>query len=70
MAQFVGDQDGVLDPDERYDGPGRSGDALVVTVNAQTGTVTVSPVDPTDANGDGLGDDPFYFAETGVEDVQ
>ena len=58
-----------------YAGPGKSGSDLIVTVNTQTGTVTVAPVDVADARNrmtgdptpDGLADDPLFFAETGTE---
>ena len=58
-----------------YAGPGKVGDSLVVTVSTQTGTVTVTEIDPTDAvvnftgdpGPDGLADDPFFFAESGGE---
>ena len=58
-----------------YAGPGKSGSDLIVTVNTQTGTVTVAPVDVADVANrttgdptpDGLADDPLFFAETGTE---
>ncbi len=62
--------------DQRYLGPGKSAEDLIVTVNAQTGTVTVSPVNgqdlfnnasPGTAVPDGLADDPLRFAEIGLE---
>ena len=56
-----------------YAGPGRAEEALVVTVSTQTGTVSVAPVDTSDGLGgpaDGLADDPFYFAESGLESIQ
>ena len=40
-------------------------DRRIVSVFAQTGAVSVHPVDPTDSGGDGFADDPFYYAETG-----
>ncbi|MFH5803456.1 Tfp pilus assembly protein FimT/FimU [Alienimonas sp. DA493] len=50
-----------------YAGPGKTEEELVVSVNTQTGNITVAPVDPFDGNADGLADDPLYFAETGTE---
>jgi prepilin-type N-terminal cleavage/methylation domain-containing protein len=38
---------------------------LLVTVFTRTGQISTHPVDPTDGNGDGFADDPFYFAEHG-----
>ena len=50
-----------------YVGPGKSGEELIVTVNTQTGSVTVAPVSLNDLDGDGMADDPLEFAETGLE---
>jgi prepilin-type N-terminal cleavage/methylation domain-containing protein len=41
------------------------GDKLIVTLFPQTGLVATFPIDPTDANGDGLADDLFHFAKQG-----
>lgn len=40
-------------------------DRRIVSIFAQTGAVSVHPVDPTDLDTNGFADDPFYFAETG-----
>ena len=63
-----------------FGGRGKLGEELIVTVNTQTGTITVSSVDTQDVynavtdsgtfnapDPDGLADDPFLFAETGLE---
>ena len=50
-----------------YSGRGKLGEELVVTVNTQTGTINVSSVNTFDEGGNGLADDPFLFAETGLE---
>lgn len=46
--------------------PGKEGSELVVTVFTRTGRVAVFAVDPTDGDGNGVADDPFFFAETGA----
>ena len=82
--EYTGDgtDDPVYDTDAGvYRGPGRGEEALIVTVSTQTGTVSVAGVDPSDGildlDGDGsadppdgLADDPFFFAESGLESVQ
>ena len=45
--------------------PRNTGDKLVLTVFPQTGLVATFPIDPTDANQDGLADDLFHFAKLG-----
>ena len=45
--------------------PQNVGDKLIVTFYPQTGLVTTSPIDPTDANQDGLADDLFQYAKQG-----
>ena len=40
-------------------------DRRIVSVFTQTGAVSIHPIDPSDSTGDGLADDPFFFAETG-----
>ena len=50
-----------------YGGRGKLGEELIVSVNTQTGTINVSSVDTVDEDGNGLADDPFRFAETGLE---
>ena len=50
-----------------YAGPGKTGEDLIVSVNTQTGTVTVAPVNNQDGDGNGLADDPLQFAEVGLE---
>ena len=50
-----------------YGGRGKLGEELIVSVNTQTGTINVSSVDTVDQDGNGLADDPFRFAETGLE---
>ncbi|MBS0262757.1 MAG: hypothetical protein JSS02_12455 [Planctomycetes bacterium] len=45
--------------------PRNQGDKLVVTLFPQTGLVTTFPIDPTDANQDGIADDLFHFAKSG-----
>lgn len=55
----------VVSLDEPDDFP--VSDRRLVTIFTQTGAVTVSPVDPTDANDNGLADDPYLFAEVGSE---
>jgi prepilin-type N-terminal cleavage/methylation domain-containing protein len=45
--------------------PKNKGDKLIVTVFPQTGLVTTFPIDPTDANQDGIADDLFRFAKLG-----
>lgn len=44
---------------------GLVGDQSVLTLNPQTGHCQTYPVDPTDADSDGIADDPFRFAKTG-----
>jgi hypothetical protein len=44
--------------------PRNKGDKLVLTVFPQTGLVATFPIDPTDANHDGIADDLFHFAKT------
>ncbi|QDT15354.1 pilus assembly FimT family protein [Alienimonas californiensis] len=50
-----------------YSGPGKSAEDLVVTINTQTGTVTVAPLDGATSSGNGIANDPFRFAELGLE---
>jgi prepilin-type N-terminal cleavage/methylation domain-containing protein len=45
--------------------PRNKGEKLVLTVYPQTGLVATFPIDPTDANNDGLADDLFHFAKLG-----
>jgi prepilin-type N-terminal cleavage/methylation domain-containing protein len=45
--------------------PRNQGDKLVLTVFPQTGLVATFPIDPTDANHDGIADDLFHFAKLG-----
>ncbi|MBI3865190.1 MAG: prepilin-type N-terminal cleavage/methylation domain-containing protein [Planctomycetia bacterium] len=45
--------------------PRNRGDKLILTVNPQTGLVSTYPIDPTDANQDGIADDLFRFAKQG-----
>lgn len=45
--------------------PKNKGDKLIVTLNPQTGLVATFPIDPTDANQDGIADDLFNFAKQG-----
>lgn len=40
-------------------------DKLLVSVFTRTGNVVVSPVNATDANADGIADDPFFYSERG-----
>jgi len=40
-------------------------DRRIVTISSQTGNVSIHQVLETDASGNGIADDPFYFAETG-----
>ena len=40
-------------------------DKNVVTVFTRTGNVITSPINTTDANNDGIADDPFYYPERG-----
>lgn len=40
-------------------------DKTVVTIFTRTGNVIASPVNTTDANNDGVADDPFFFPERG-----
>jgi hypothetical protein len=47
-----------LDPENR-------GEKLILTIFLQTGLVAVFPIDPTDANHDGVADDLFRFAKQG-----
>ncbi|MEM9702698.1 MAG: hypothetical protein AAF907_09680, partial [Planctomycetota bacterium] len=70
------DQPPAFDPATGvYSGRGKANEDLIVTINTQTGTVTVAPIDSTDvinngtgdATPDGLADDPLAFAETGLE---
>jgi len=55
----------VLSLDGPNDFPVR--DRRIVSIFAQTGAITVSRVDPTDSNSNGLADDPYLFAEVGSE---
>ncbi len=48
---------GIADPN-KYD-------RLILTIFPQTGLVSTFDFNPTDANGDGLADNPFYFAQQG-----
>jgi prepilin-type N-terminal cleavage/methylation domain-containing protein len=45
--------------------PKNRGDKLILTVFPQTGLVATFPIDPTDANNDGIADDLFHFAKLG-----
>ncbi len=45
--------------------PQNRGDKLILTIFPQTGLVATFPIDPTDANHDGLADDLFHFAKIG-----
>jgi prepilin-type N-terminal cleavage/methylation domain-containing protein len=45
--------------------PKNRGDKLILTVFPQTGLVSTFPIDPTDANNDGIADDLFHFAKVG-----
>jgi len=45
--------------------PRNRGDKLLLTVFPQTGLVATFPIDPTDANQDGIADDLFHFAKLG-----
>jgi type II secretory pathway pseudopilin PulG len=45
--------------------PRNTGEKLVLTVFPQTGLVATFPIDPTDANNDGIADDLFHFAKLG-----
>jgi hypothetical protein len=42
-------------------------DRKVVSLFTQTGAVTISSIDPTDLDNNGIADDPFLFAEVGSE---
>ena len=43
----------------------RSAQKELLTIFPQTGLVATFPIDPTDANHDGLADDLFHFAKIG-----
>ena len=45
--------------------PANRGEKLIFTIFPQTGLVATFPIDPTDANNDGLADDLFHFAKIG-----
>jgi hypothetical protein len=61
VLRDLGDATQGLDPSS----PNVKGDCLVVTVNPQTGLVQTFPADLTDANGDGIVDNIFSFAQLG-----
>jgi len=61
LLNHISDASAKLNPID----PRNKGDKLVLTVFPQTGLAATFPIDPTDANHDGLADDLFHFAKLG-----
>lgn len=69
-ADLVNNSTGQPIPDGQMDfirDPAKpeTGDKLIVTLFTRTGNISTHPVDVTDANNDGIADDPLRLAETG-----
>jgi len=62
LLNDLGDAAANLNPID----PKNRGDKLVLSVFPQTGLVATFPIDPTDADSDGIADDLFHFARIGA----
>lgn len=68
ISVFVPPEEFVIEAGGNAEPVGRR---AIVSLYTQTGSIVSVPegVDPTDADSDGLADDPYFFAETAVEAV-